>query len=468
MVPLQRRLNELDAQMIDLRERGKPNMWLPEGTEVYTRDDVQGSLVNLYYDSPNPAWEPRMGIFPGIPISGNMYGSERTDILNDMQMVGAPQDIEVGQAPGSVKTTSGLMLLSEEASQKRAPREASLTEMYEGAFQHVLQMTWAFRKEDASYKVQSEGGIYEQKSYTGTDLLGEMTVKMEAEAGYDQTLYNKEAAGEALQMGLYQLDSPAAIDRILDLMKLPKDVNENQTIQVERAEMAWSDFMRQQQVHIPDFTIEDPLTWYAVLGKRWMGDDSYVLQEKAGWREILPAIANWEQKMAEMEAQEAPVKAIYGSQPPETWPELYAQGNELVQRSMKAHQDAQRSWEQAAQSAQAEGIEPPMPPPPPPMTEFPKPPVQPFLPEPLNEKIYTVWMRLNPPVRKGLLGAQSAAAVGVTQPSQERFVVLDLLMKMRAVIESYRLMQQQAAQAAAMAGAGPEAAPPPGPGGAPQ
>lgn len=462
MIPLQRRLNELDAQMIDLRERGKPNMWTPEGTELYTRDDQQGSLQIIHYDSPNPAWEPRMGIFPGVPITGNMYGSERTDILQDMQMVGAPQDIEIGQAPGSVKTTSGLMLLSEEASQKRAPRERALTEMYESAFQHILQMTWGFRKEDASYEVQSEGGVYEEKSYTGTDLLGDMRVKMEAEAGYDQTLYNKEAAGEALQMGLYQLDSPAAIDRILDLMKLPKDVNENQTIQVERAEMAWSDFMRRQEVHVPDYSIEDPLTWYSVLGKRWMGDDSYVLQEKAGWKDLLPSLANWEQKMGEMEMQEAPLKQIYGAIPPETWGEVYANGKELVERSLQAHQKAEQSYAQIAADAEAKGMTPPPPPMPPPMQEFPKPPVQPFLPEPLNEKIHAVWLRLAPAVKQGLLAASTAMAAQALQPSQERFVVLELLMQMRAVIESYRLMQGMGAPP-------PGAAPPPPPegGGAP-
>jgi hypothetical protein len=463
LIPLQRRLNELDAQVVDLRERGKPNMWTPEGTELYTRDDVQGSLTVINYDSPNPAWEPRMGIFPGMPITGNVYGSERTDILNDMQLVGAPQDIEIGQAPGSVKTTSGLMLLSEEASQKRAPRERALTEMYESAFQHILQMTWAFRKEDATYEVKSEGGVYEEKSFTGTDLLGDMRVKMEAEAGYDQTLYNKEAAGEALQMGLYKLDSPAAIDRILDLMKLPKDVNENQTIQVERAEMAWSDFMRLQKVHIPDYSIEDPMTWYAVLGKRWFSDECYILQEKAGWRDVLPSLANWEQKMAEMEAQEAPIKAIYGAQDPATWEQIYQAGSDLVQKSMDAHMKAQQSWQELSVSAQERGEMPPPPPEPPPMQEFPKPPVQPFLPEALNEKIAAVWMRLNPSIKQGLLGARAAMAVEAMQPSQEQFVVLDLLVRMRAVIESYRLQQQQAAMASAMGAP----APPGGPGGAP-
>lgn len=461
LIPLQRRLNELDAQVVDLRERGKPNMWTPEGTELYTRDDVQGSLTVIHYDSPNPSWEPRMGIFPGMPITGSVYGSERTDILQDMQMVGSPQDIEVGAAPGSVKTTSGLMLLSEEAAQKRAPRERALTDMYESAFQHVLQMTWAFRKEDATYEIQSEGGVYEQKSYTGTDLLGDMKVKMTAEAGYDQTLYNKEAAGEALQMGLYKLDSPAAIDRILDLMKLPKDVNENQTIQVNRAEMAWSDFMRQQRVHVPDQTIEDPLTWYAVLGKRWMGDECYVLQEKAGWPDILPSLANWEQKMAEMEAQEAPIKAIYGKQPPETWAEIYRNGSMLVQQSMDAFQKAQQSYQRVAEMAQQTGEMPPPPPQPPPMQEFPKPPVEPFLPEALDQKIHAVWLRLLPQVKQGLLAAKAAAAIQVTDQSQERFVVLDLLLRMRSVIESYRLIQQQQGMS------GMEQPPAPGGGGAP-
>lgn len=465
MKPLQRRLNEVDAQSIDLRERGKPVIWTPAGTEIYTRDDMAGSLNVVEYDAALTSWTPQGSIFPGVPLTGAVYAQERAQILSDMQKIGFPQDIEMGQSPGSVKTTSGLMLLSEEASQKRAPRERALINLYESSFEHLLQLNWALRKEDAEYEVAKEGGLFERKSFTGTDLLGNIRVKMNARAGYDQTLYNKEAAAEALQMGLYKLDSPAAVDRILDLMKLPKDVNENQTLQIERAEMAWSDFMREKAVPNIDVTLFDPTTWYSVLGKRWLGDEAYIKQKESGWTALIPRLVLWPMRMQEMEAQEAPLKPFYGRAPMEQWPQIYAQGQQLVQQAVATYQQAMASYQQTAAQAQSMGQMPPAPPPPPMMMEFPPPPTQPFLPDPLEEKIYTVWRRMLPELEAALQAASTAQELGdvvEAVPEADRLIELEAMMRMRAVIEAFRMMAQGGMPAA---GAGP--APPPPPGAAP-
>lgn len=455
MIPLQRRLNELDAQVIDLRERGKPSIWIQSGTELYTKDDVTGSLNIIEYDGVPGGWAPRDGLFPGIPLTGSVYSEERAQIIRDMQALGAPQDIEMGQAPGSVKTTSGLMLLSEEASRKRAPRERSMLGLYESVFEHFLQMTWAFRKEDATYEVQREGGVYEQESYRGTDLLGDIRVEMAARVGYDQTLYNKEAAAEALTLGLYKLDSAAAVDKILELMKLPKDINENQTLQIERAEQVWTNFIKDREIPNIDPTIYDAATWYSVLGKRWHEDDAYILQRRTGWEALLPAIVTWPEKLQETLAQEAISKPIYGKLPPEQWPQIQEKGNALVAEAKVAYQRAMASFQQTTAAAPP-GSAPPAPPPPPTVTEFPAPPANGFLPDPLEQKIYTIFRRMTPDFDQALVAATRAMELSDTvRPAPEAMAALELdsLLKMRAVIEAFRLM--------ATAGTG---APPPTPG----
>lgn len=473
MKSLQRRLNEVDAQSIDLRERGKPVIWTPAGTEIYAREDMGGALNIVEYDSALTSWTPQGSIFPGVPLTGAAYAQERAQIIQDMQKIGFPQDIEMGQSPGSVKTTSGLMLLSEEASQKRAPRERALINLYESAFEHLLQLNWALRKEDAEYEVAQEGGLFERKSFTGTDLIGNIRVKMNARAGYDQTLYNKEAAAEALQMGLYKLDSPAAIDRILDLMKLPKDVNENQTLQIGRAEMAWSDFMREKKVPAIDTTLFDPLTWYSVLGKRWLTDEAFIKQNDAGWTALIPRLVLWPQKMAEMEAAEQQV-IVYKNVPQEQWGQVYEQGSQMVAQSMQAYDAAMQSFNQAQAQAMAAGQPPPSPPMPPPMQEFPQPPQVAFLPDPLEQKIYTVWRRMLPEIEPALQAAQTAQelqAVMAAVPEAQKVIELEALMRMRAVIEAFRLMAQGPPPGAPMmppppGGGAPTGPPPPGgPGG---
>lgn len=458
MLPLQCRLNEIDAMGCDIRERGKPNIWTPEGTELYF-DDESGKVVGSYniieYDSPIATWSPKDGLFPGVPMNGTPYAEERAQVLRDMQALGAPQDIEMGQSPGSVKTTSGLMLLSEEASQKRAPRERAMIRLYESVFEHLLELNWAFRKEDATYEVQREGGIYEQASYTGSDLLGNIRVKMAARVNYDQTLYNKEAASEALQMGLYKLDSPAAIDRILDLMKLPKDVNENQTLQITRAEMAWTNFVKQGVVAPIDPSIHDALTWYAVLGKRWFGDEAYSMQQRLGWEMLIPRLVGWEEQMAQMEMAEAP----YAQFPPEQWGQIEAQGNAMVKQAMTAYQQADASFQESQKSAPP-GAPPPIPPQKPAIEQFPPAPTS-VLPKPLELKIYTVWRRMLPEFEAALGAAAIVAAKkDLVEPTPEATKIqeLDGLLKMRATIEAYRML----ATASTVGPGGPMAPPAPG------
>jgi|GEM_PF-2191117 len=461
LVPIQRRLNELDAQMVDIRERGKPNMWLPEGTTLYTRDDVQGSFTCIYYDPVDPNWTPQAGLYPGQAIAGSPYMTERDNTLRDAQMVGAPQDIEVGQSPGSVKTTSGLMLLSEEAGQKRGPRERSLTRMFESAFEHVLGMAWGFRKEDATYEIQRDGGVYEKKSYTGTDLLGTMRVKLTARAGYDQTLYNKEATAEAMQLGIVMPSSPDQVDRILELMRLPKDLNERDHLQVTRAEEAWSDFVHEDSIHTPDPTIEHPVIWYAVLAKRWFSDECIIMQRQAQWDEVIPQLANWEEFKGQIELQEIAQKPIYGPADPGEWGTIYEEGKELVEAATADYQKAAESHSEALQSAPpgAEPMDLPEPPHKPIMEEFPPPPDGGFLPEAMHLRIMEVWMRMLPTLRPAMRAVtgekDSGKRLGV---EAKRLVELQKLMEMRAVIESYRLsVMEQGAPMGAPAGGEPAA-----------
>ena len=439
LIPVQRRLNELDAQVIDLRERGKPTMYLPKGTTIFNREDDEGSMVHTEYDSPNPEWRPADGIFPGVPITGNPYFQERGQIMEDAQRIGFPQDIEVGQAPGSVKTTSGLMLISEEASQKRAPRERSLALMFESAFTHILQMNWAFRKEDEDYEVLSAAGTYERKSFTGTDLIGDIRVKVDARAGYDQTLYNKEAAGEAMDRGLYVVTGPDSRDKILDLMKLPKDVNEGDSIQVGRAELAWSDFMNMDKVPDPDYTAWEFPVWHPIFLKRWMGDEAKKRQDDAGFDGIWTELVTWEAKLALFEQMEMEAEP-YREVPPEQWAEVYQQGQAMVEEAKQTYDLAMVTFSKVSQSSMGAGTAPPMPPPPPPMEQFPEPPKQPFLPDALHLKIYAVWQRMNPQLQAGLEAAKTVEEIDIPGQGSEAMLDLDLLLRMRAVIEACRML----------------------------
>jgi hypothetical protein len=446
LVPLQRRLNELDAQVIDLRERGKPMIWTPQGVELYFRKDTEGSLQIMEYEAPS-TWTPRDGVFPGLPMTGNPYMQEREQILRDAQLIGAPQDIELGRGT-SIKTTSGMMLAQEQSGTRREPRERGLVNVYEGVFQHVLDMQKTFRHEETTYQVQSDSGLHEVRSYDSTKLVGTIKVRMVASAGYDQALYDKEAAAEAVQMGLYQLKSPVEVHQALKLMRLPESVNEDQQIQIRRAEMAWSAFLREKAVPVIDETLFDATIWYPIFQKRWMADECLVMQQSVEFEAFLARLAGWEQVFQQRVAQDAILRQLYEKLPPEQWQGTYRQATVMYQHAL--------------QQARATGIIPAQGPPPPGSgleAPPPAPPTDGFLPKKRELQIYTVWSEmLGPLLEDAKLSKEVSDRLGVAiNEEAELLDVFDALLRMRAVIEAFRLQLQQ------MAAPPPGAAPAPGP-----
>jgi hypothetical protein len=438
LLPVNRRLNQIDAQITDLRERGVPHIWKPKGIEVTQRDDLGGSMRTFEYDGAGLGWTPKEGLFPGQPLTGNVYFQERRDILEDAKRVGFPYDIEMGGSEGSVKTTSGLMLMSEEAAQKRGPRERALAKMYEGSFKTILNLNYAFRKEEAAYEVRTEIGQLEESFFEGDMLRPGLNVQLKAAAGYQQTLYDKEATTEALQLGLYPINSEADRITALENMKLPTNINEQATKQMKLAEGAWSAFKRERIVPIPDHTIDDPILWYQVLRKSWFSEECQQMQAQAGWDSILPATFGWQEKMESMldvEEQFAPYKYAAKDQ----YGDIYAEGT-------RRHAEATAAIQQANLTGAAVQAQPqPLPPP------FPEPPPENFvfLPDAPEQRVYAVWLRLLPDVVEGFTIADEAVKIEGDNPASEQLQLLEALMKYRAVIEGYRLQAAKQMMAAA-------------------
>lgn len=429
-----RRLNQLDSQVIDIRERGIPTLYVPVGTEIYKRDDDGGAMRVVEYNATNPTWHPSQAMFNPQPLTGNAYYTERNAILQDAQTVGAPQDIELGKAPPGLKTTSGLMVLGEEAGASRAPRERQLIEMYEALWQHFLELQWVFRKDDISYRALNVQGRRETVAFSDTNLLGGIEVKVEKRADYDSKIYQKEATAEALGANLYRLDSQAAIDKVLELMGLPKDINEESSLQVDRAEDAWQRFLKTSEVPVLDSGLNDPFIWFQVLGKRWFSDSAIELQRSVGWPEVTRALAGWEDVLQRMELEDDKLRPIYGNVPHEQWAAVYEQGAALTAQVA----------ETMAAAAQSMGQPPPQ------AQEFPKPPQRPFLPKLLQDKIHAVWVSM---LSKELEALGRIKPMDGLKPEllaeHARATRLDSLLSMRAVIEAARMTDLQRKQAMA-------------------
>jgi len=456
LIPTNRRINEIIAQGMDLRERGKPSVWVPEGVEITLRDDKEGSLQVMEYDTgEHPEWNPRDGFQPVPALTASPYYQEYQQCLADAQLLGAPQDIEMGQPAGSVKTTSGLMLMSDQAQEKRGPMERGLVGVYESVFQHLLIMTKTFRQEEAAYEVRNDSGIFEEKSFRAETLQGARRVRVTTKQGVDQRLFLKEATAEAIEMQLYQINTPLAREQLLENMSLPK-IDEKQSVQIERAEMAWSDFVQTGAVPIID-TLFDPAVWYAVLGVAWLEDEAYSMQQAVGFPSVMAALDGWEDTFTQMQQTDQAQRSIYSSQPPEAWQGIY---NQLEQIRKAANAHAQKAAQLAMQAGQPPAAPPQQIPPTPP------PPQNGFLPKPLQQRILACWMKiLGPQFGDARLAVAVSQQVGVPlAPEGARIQKLMPLLQMRAVIEAFRILAQEQQAAAAPPAPGPpqtNAAPPP-------
>jgi hypothetical protein len=319
-------------------------------------------------------------------------------------------------------------------------------------------MAKTFRKDPVEYRVQSDAGLWEMKAFDATELRGTVKVKMIAAPGYDQALYDKEAASEAVNMGLYQLNDPVAVQTALKYMRLPDDVNEDQKIQIRRAEMAWSDFMREQKVPQVDTSLYEPVIWFKIFQKRWMDDDCLVLQQQARFDETWARLTGWEDVYAQAEALDFAQRQIYEQYPPEQWSQIYAQATGL--------------YNDAVQQARDTGLLPQGPPPPGSGLETPPPPPpdEGFLPKAKELRIFTVWERmLGPYLRDVILAMEASEKVGVpiNEDAELAALLFDLL-RMRAVIEAFRqimqaqmrAMQPQPGDTEQPPGAAPQEAPP--------
>lgn len=431
-VQLNRRLNQLDAQMVDIRERGGPIIVLPAGAEIYDRSDSTGALRCVEVDAPDPNWNPRDGIMNGQPLTGNVYMEERNMLVQGIRDLLGPQQFEQGQNPAGVTNATQLQIIAEQSQQSRGPRERALTGLAETIWSHHLEVTWAFRREDATYQVESDAGEYERDSYTGTDLMGGTKVKIEAQAAFDSNLFQASMAEKAVGMGIWDIsDDEPAKDKISELMGLPK-IKESTSVQVLRSEQAWSKFLKDGEIPVVDETVIDPWIWFQVLGKRWQSDDGMDRQRDAGWSDVVRAIAGWPKKLQQAQDQDQKVRAIYEGFPPEQWAEIYDKANGQAQ----IQNDAQK------QAANIQGMQAP-----PPISVPPPPQSGQFLPDDLSQQLLLVW--------GGMLGmdlGQSDPMVGIEEPPTKP------LLQFYAVIQQCRILAENR-KSAAMAGAPPVSAP---------
>lgn len=448
LISPQNQVNGIKAQTIEARERmGSPNLFVPEDSELNGPEWYQqygsGRIMRYTPSAINPGAKPE--VFGGEAMPPETF-RELEMAMDAITKVSGPQDIEVGEAPRNISTTSGLQLLGEQAERRRAPRERALTSMYEKIWSHQLQLLWAFRTETDTYDVADDSGSWEEKQFDRTFISGQTKVEIEKQAHVDKSLYQREGTREAQADGLYVLNNQAAIKKILEYRGLPTDVNDDLNRQVDIAKQQWVDFMDESVIPVIDESLDDFKIRFNVLGTFLLTDEGKRLEKAVGWSQILTKITGWEPELMQAEAIDQQAIMLYGSRTPDpaSAQKTFAQATLNYQKQVAA----QKLMADAGKHLAQEGMAPPpqqaLPPQPPP------PPI--FLPATKQDRIFAIWMKM---LMSPGMGQPGQPPQQPPQLSQEQ----QLFLRFRAVVDAYRLLAKVQAQQEMMAQAG-AAAPP--------
>lgn len=464
LISPQNRINGMDAQTIEARERmGSPNLLIPDDA------DIEGPELNAayglgkmfrYHISPlNPGAKPE--VFGSILMPSGVY-QERQACIDDMTAIVGPADIEIGEAPRNVTTTSGLQILGEQAERKRATRERGITTSLEKVWSHQLKLLWVNRVEPDSYEAATPDGAWEVKQYDREAIGGQTKVKVEKQAYVDHSVIQREATREAMVDQLYDISSPLARKRILENMGLPTDVNEDSNLQIDKAKQQWVDFVDEGKIPVIDSSIDNAMIRFATLGTQLLQDEGRQMAEAAGWPQILPLIAGWEEDLARLEEVDRRAREFYGGEPaPDQAQELYA-------KAMVQYEEQMQQWELAKelalQDAGPQGTNPQA------ISAIPPPPQEPpapiFLPRQVELKIFGIWIQMidkktGQTPTPGLMGIAAMKAQQTLEEPQAVVQRMETFLRFRSVVEGYRILVQKKQKEEMMAAQG---GPPPGPG----
>lgn len=413
--PLNQRLNQLDAMDDDITEKGFPRVVVPSGCEFKEDQDHVGafSLVTTDAAEADSNWRVRDSILFQQPVTGNAYHEKRAILVQAIRDKLGVGEFEIsGQNPENVKTVGQLQILAEQTAMNRGTLDRALARLMDNLFTHHMEITWALRKEDTDFEIQTEAGDYERDSYVGTDLLGQVKVNVEPKGDFDRTVFQQMKVQEGITLGLYNeaMASEAGRNELRELGGWPK-VDTNESIQTERAEYACLNFLRHGTIPIPDETIDAPATWFQVLGRRWQGDEFQKVRRETGADQAIEKLAGWERRLGEMEAADAIARRTYGGFPPEQWPAIYEDG---------------------LRQSKGTGV------------VFPQPPMAGrALPESLTQRILLVFMQT--------LGQEPWQRQAMPSVDDKPQIGLGEVLSFYAVIQTYRRLQQvtQAAPVAA-------------------
>lgn len=450
VISKQNRYNTILRQIALVRSTlGTPHILAPEGMDIRDPAMIRNygpRLLRYVMDPGNPELKPT--IFPGAAFPTESY--RELEVLDkDIKEEVGPQEIDYGAAPKNITTTSGLQILGENSQTRRNPREDEYFASIDRMWSHLMQLEGVHRNEEALYEVAGPNNTWAVEKYTNLSLCGLVKVRSEKQAFAEQSIVRRESMREAKTDGLLDVTSPVVRREMLKGYGLSGSLNEDSSLQMDRADQLYIDFLDKGEVPIADETLDNHAIRWLVYGLHLLENEGVDVQKAVRWPEVLRVIAGWEDDLQGMLATEAESLQLYGrrftsEQDPEYAAAFAQQKVDFVKKSQAYAAQTKQGESALRQTGQA-------PPPSAPPPVEPAPPA--ILPALMQDKIFAVWLSKLKMPPEGTAPDLPQFLAGPPVQVGERQVSPMGFLKFRALAEAHRQLMLKAMPPAPGSGA---------------
>lgn len=262
LIPLQKEFNRTRGQIIEAKNRmAKPQLMAPRGSIDPSKITTEPGQVIQY----TPGFAPPQPI-PLQPLPSYVI-QECERILVDWNDISGQHEVSHGQVPPGVTAATAISYLQERDETKLSPTFDSLEEGIEKVAHMTLSYVQEYWDEERMIKVTGPDGSFDAMAFKGSDLRGNLDIKMEA----GSSMPTSKAAKQALIMDLMKMGfiDPQKGLEVMDMGGINKIYEQVQTDQrqVQRENLKMSkvtaellqQFEMQQQEAMQAQMVSQPL-----------------------------------------------------------------------------------------------------------------------------------------------------------------------------------------------------------------
>lgn len=221
MVPLQRRLNGIDSQVI-LNRKSLINPWImaPKGSGLKPGQTLMRPGTTVVYNFIGVGAAPT--VVQGTPLPDQVY-KEREQCLESMDRLAQDPRISLAEMPQGVKSGTALNFIKEQGDASSSPRLQRWGEAMAARDRKRLLLIQANYTEDRTIRLFGQGSEWQVRYFKGADLKGNTDVVVDPGSLLPRSRSAQEQAMfDLIDVGAIDLQDPMQRQRLFQEMGFSK------------------------------------------------------------------------------------------------------------------------------------------------------------------------------------------------------------------------------------------------------